>query len=97
MEIHLLTFFYGLSSEYFLIVFLFFYLILQLLKNFPKDLSSLKRAQVLCFYLGSADLSLALVQQVPFLPKNVAFLLTKHMRTFFPPFSKGKKNLLEIK
>ncbi|KGN51864.1 tetratricopeptide repeat protein 38 [Cucumis sativus] len=40
----------------------------ELLKNFPKDLSSLKRAQVLCFYLGSADLSLALVQQV--LPQN---------------------------
>lgn len=40
----------------------------ELLKNFPKDLSSLKRAQVLCFYLGNADLSLALVQQV--LPEN---------------------------
>ncbi|XP_050947128.1 uncharacterized protein LOC103489066 isoform X6 [Cucumis melo] len=40
----------------------------ELLKNFPKDLSSLKRAQVLCFYLGSDDLSLALVEQV--LPQN---------------------------
>lgn len=89
MEIHLLTFFYGLSSEYFLIFFPFFYSILQLLKNFPKDLSSLKRAQVLCFYLGSDDLSLALVEQVPFLPKNVAFLLTSLYTYFF--FPKVKK------
>lgn len=40
----------------------------KLLKDFPRDLVSLKRAQVLCFYLGRADLSLDLVQQV--LPVN---------------------------
>ncbi|XP_038891807.1 tetratricopeptide repeat protein 38 isoform X2 [Benincasa hispida] len=40
----------------------------ELLKKFPKDLLSLKRAQLLCFYMGNADLSLALVQQV--LPQN---------------------------
>ncbi|PON67464.1 Tetratricopeptide-like helical domain containing protein [Parasponia andersonii] len=40
----------------------------KLLKDFPKDLVSLKRAQVLCFYMGRPDLSLSLVQQV--LPPN---------------------------
>ncbi|TXG56429.1 hypothetical protein EZV62_017742 [Acer yangbiense] len=40
----------------------------KLLKKFPKDLVSLKRAQVLCFYMGRPDLSLDLVQQV--LPYN---------------------------
>ncbi|XP_048318690.2 uncharacterized protein LOC107428789 isoform X2 [Ziziphus jujuba] len=40
----------------------------KLLKEFPKDLVSLKRAQVLCFYMGRPDLSLSLVQQV--LPEN---------------------------
>ncbi|KAE8023353.1 hypothetical protein FH972_009061 [Carpinus fangiana] len=40
----------------------------KLLKDFPRDLVSLKRAQVLCFYMGRPDLSLDLVQQV--LPKN---------------------------
>lgn len=40
----------------------------KLLKDFPKDLVSLKRAQVLCFYMGRPDLSLQLVQQV--LPSN---------------------------
>lgn len=40
----------------------------KLLKDFPKDLVSLKRAQVLCFYMARADLSLDLVQQV--LPIN---------------------------
>ncbi|KAF4356089.1 hypothetical protein F8388_005181 [Cannabis sativa] len=40
----------------------------KLLKDFPKDLSSLKRAQVICFYMGRADTSLTLVQQV--LPQN---------------------------
>lgn len=40
----------------------------ELLKDFPKDLVSLKRAQVLCFYMGRPDLSLELVQQV--LPVN---------------------------
>lgn len=38
----------------------------QLLKDFPRDLVSLKRAQVLCFYMARADLSLDLVQQVQF-------------------------------
>nr|XP_023928707.1 tetratricopeptide repeat protein 38 [Quercus suber]POE90524.1 tetratricopeptide repeat protein 38 [Quercus suber] len=40
----------------------------KLLKDFPRDLVSLKRAQVLCFYMARADLSLDLVQQV--LPIN---------------------------
>ncbi|XP_022775992.1 tetratricopeptide repeat protein 38-like isoform X4 [Durio zibethinus] len=40
----------------------------QLLRDFPRDLLSLKRAQVLCFYMGRPDLSLDLVQQV--LPQN---------------------------
>ncbi|KAI7726699.1 hypothetical protein M8C21_000264 [Ambrosia artemisiifolia] len=40
----------------------------KLLNDFPKDLASLKRAQVLCFYMGQPDLSLQLVQQV--LPWN---------------------------
>ncbi|KAK9060278.1 hypothetical protein SSX86_020982 [Deinandra increscens subsp. villosa] len=40
----------------------------KLLNDFPKDLVSLKRAQVLCFYMGRPDLSLQLVQQV--LPTN---------------------------
>ncbi|KZV32256.1 tetratricopeptide repeat protein 38 [Dorcoceras hygrometricum] len=41
----------------------------MLLKDFPKDLVSLKRAQILCFYMGRPDLSLKLVEQV--LPFNV--------------------------
>ncbi|KAL8518841.1 hypothetical protein ACS0TY_009983 [Phlomoides rotata] len=36
----------------------------KLLHNFPRDLVSLKRAQVLCFYMGRPDLSLELVEQV---------------------------------
>ncbi|XP_043726337.1 tetratricopeptide repeat protein 38 [Telopea speciosissima] len=40
----------------------------KLLKQFPKDLVSLKRAQVLCFYMGRPDLSMVLVEQV--LPQN---------------------------
>ncbi|MED6147014.1 hypothetical protein PIB30_040050 [Stylosanthes scabra] len=40
----------------------------KLLKEFPKDLLSLKRAQVLCFYMGRPDLSSSLVNQV--LPQN---------------------------
>ncbi|OAY84700.1 Tetratricopeptide repeat protein 38 [Ananas comosus] len=40
----------------------------ELLKEFPKDLVSLKRAQILCFYMGRADISLELVEQV--LPQN---------------------------
>ncbi|CAD5170888.1 unnamed protein product [Musa acuminata subsp. malaccensis] len=38
----------------------------ELLKEFPKDLLSLKRAQTLCFYMGRPDLSLNLVQEVLF-------------------------------
>ncbi|WOK99335.1 tetratricopeptide repeat protein 38 isoform X2 [Canna indica] len=37
---------------------------LELLKAFPKDLLSLKRVQVLYFYMGRPDLSLNIVQQV---------------------------------
>lgn len=40
----------------------------ELLQDFPRDLSSLKRAQVLCFYMGRPDLSLDLVLKV--LPEN---------------------------
>ncbi|XP_039119732.1 tetratricopeptide repeat protein 38 [Dioscorea cayenensis subsp. rotundata] len=40
----------------------------QLLKEYPKDLASLKRAQGLCFYMGRPDLSLNLVEQV--MPHN---------------------------
>ncbi|XP_015956996.1 uncharacterized protein LOC107481264 isoform X2 [Arachis duranensis] len=40
----------------------------KLLKEFPRDLVSLKRAQVLCFITGRPDLSLSLVHQV--LPQN---------------------------
>ncbi|XVF44139.1 hypothetical protein PTKIN_Ptkin02bG0096900 [Pterospermum kingtungense] len=40
----------------------------KLSRDFPRDLVSLKRAQVLCFYMGRPDLSLDLVQQV--LPQN---------------------------
>ncbi|KAF2302432.1 hypothetical protein GH714_036314 [Hevea brasiliensis] len=36
----------------------------KLLNDYPKDLVSLKRAQLLCFYMGRPDLSLGLVQQV---------------------------------
>ncbi|KAL0795420.1 hypothetical protein Bca101_066797 [Brassica carinata] len=35
----------------------------QLLERFPKDLASLKRAQVLCFYMGQPAPFLSLVQQ----------------------------------
>ncbi|EFH61972.1 predicted protein, partial [Arabidopsis lyrata subsp. lyrata] len=40
----------------------------KLLNRFPKDLASLKRAQLLCFYMGQPDPFLGLVQQV--LPAN---------------------------
>ncbi|KAI3987776.1 hypothetical protein MKX01_028510 [Papaver californicum] len=40
----------------------------KLLKQFPKDLASLKRGQILCFYMGRPDLCLSLVEQV--LPQN---------------------------
>ncbi|GER32282.1 tetratricopeptide repeat protein [Striga asiatica] len=40
----------------------------KLLQDFPRDLVSLKRAQVLCFYMGQPDPSLKLVEQV--LPTN---------------------------
>ncbi|OVA12029.1 hypothetical protein BVC80_1483g18 [Macleaya cordata] len=40
----------------------------KLLKQFPKDLVTLKRAQVLCFYMARPDLILNLVEQV--LPQN---------------------------
>lgn len=40
----------------------------KLLNDFPKDLVSLKRAQVLCFYMGRPDLSLQLIEKV--LPAN---------------------------
>ncbi|XP_073141862.1 uncharacterized protein [Henckelia pumila] len=40
----------------------------KLLQDFPRDLVSLKRAQILCFYMGRPDLSLKLVEQV--LPIN---------------------------
>lgn len=36
----------------------------KLLDEFPRDLLSLKRAQILCFYMGEAELSLKLVNKV---------------------------------
>ncbi|KAL2904295.1 Tetratricopeptide repeat protein 38 [Bienertia sinuspersici] len=41
---------------------------IKLLKDFPRDLASLKRAQVLCFYMGQPSPFLDLVQQL--LPQN---------------------------
>ncbi|XP_062212088.1 uncharacterized protein LOC133913061 isoform X2 [Phragmites australis] len=40
----------------------------ELLKGFPRDLMSLKRAQLICFYMGRPDTSLKFVEQV--LPEN---------------------------
>ncbi|XP_068637004.1 uncharacterized protein [Aristolochia californica] len=40
----------------------------KLLKGFPRDLASLKRAQILCFYTGRPEHSLSLVEMV--LPQN---------------------------
>uniref|UniRef100_A0A0D9VXN0 Tetratricopeptide repeat protein 38 n=1 Tax=Leersia perrieri TaxID=77586 RepID=A0A0D9VXN0_9ORYZ len=40
----------------------------ELLKEFPRDLMSLKRAQLVCFYMGRPDTSLKFVEQV--LPEN---------------------------
>ncbi|KAG6426322.1 hypothetical protein SASPL_110544 [Salvia splendens] len=40
----------------------------KLLQDFPRDLVSLKRAQVQCFYMGRLDLFLGIVEQV--LPMN---------------------------
>ncbi|KAL5217191.1 hypothetical protein ABZP36_017875 [Zizania latifolia] len=40
----------------------------ELLKEFPRDLMSLKRAQLICFYLGRPDTSLKFVEHV--LPEN---------------------------
>ncbi|KAL4198590.1 hypothetical protein AMTRI_Chr03g46700 [Amborella trichopoda] len=40
-----------------------------LLREFPRDLASLNRAQALCFYMGRPDLSLGLVEQ-QVLPEN---------------------------
>lgn len=40
----------------------------KLLRDFPRDLASLKRAQVLCFYMGEPSLFLDLVKEV--LPEN---------------------------
>ncbi|EPS57600.1 hypothetical protein M569_17217, partial [Genlisea aurea] len=36
----------------------------RLLQDFPRDLASLKMAQVVCFYMARPDLSLKLVEQV---------------------------------
>ncbi|XP_020521913.1 tetratricopeptide repeat protein 38 isoform X1 [Amborella trichopoda] len=41
----------------------------KLLREFPRDLASLNRAQALCFYMGRPDLSLGLVEQ-QVLPEN---------------------------
>jgi hypothetical protein len=38
----------------------------QLLKNFPRDILSLERAQLICFYLGKPNLSLKFVEQVSY-------------------------------
>lgn len=47
----------------------------KLLNHFPKDLVSLKRAQVLCFYMGRPDLSLQLVQHVLPSPFTLLYFL----------------------
>ncbi|CAN6476327.1 unnamed protein product [Victoria cruziana] len=41
---------------------------LELIKKYPRNLVSLKRAQIICFYLARPDFSLYLVEQV--LPEN---------------------------
>ncbi|XP_075096787.1 uncharacterized protein LOC107809292 [Nicotiana tabacum] len=46
----------------------------KLLKDFPRDLVSLKRAQVLCFYMGCPDLSLKLVEQVLSVNKQESYI-----------------------
>ncbi|XP_019238541.1 PREDICTED: tetratricopeptide repeat protein 38 isoform X2 [Nicotiana attenuata] len=46
----------------------------KLLKDFPRDLVSLKRAQVLCFYMGRPDLSLKLVEQVLSVNKQESYI-----------------------
>lgn len=47
---------------------------LQLLRDFPRDLVSLKRGQVLCFYMGRPDLSLKLVEQVFIVEKKIVMI-----------------------
>lgn len=50
----------------------------QLLKEFPRDLMSLKRAQLICFYMGRPDTSLKFVEQVSSLQRLVyVYMLTK--------------------
>lgn len=47
---------------------------LQLLQDFPRDLVSLKRAQVLCFYMGRLDLFLELAEKVFILEKQTTII-----------------------
>jgi hypothetical protein len=50
----------------------------ELLKEFPRDLMSLKRAQLICFYMGRPDTSLKFVEQVSSLQRLVyVYMLTK--------------------
>jgi hypothetical protein len=44
----------------------------QLLKEFPRDLMSLKRAQLMCLYKGQPELSLKFVEQVSNYPSNLS-------------------------
>lgn len=67
-----LTNFTYLSIYLSMLYLIHFQFLFQLLIDFPKDLVSLKRAQVLCFYMGRPDLSLQLVQQVG---RQVAYLI----------------------
>ncbi|CAM8884388.1 unnamed protein product [Rhodiola kirilowii] len=46
----------------------------KLLDDFPKDLLSLKRAQILCFYMGDAELSFNLVQKVLPVHKDESYI-----------------------
>ncbi|KAF7809212.1 tetratricopeptide repeat protein 38 isoform X1 [Senna tora] len=50
----------------------------KLLKEFPRDLSSLKRAQILCFYMGRPDLSLSLVHQLKLAKAQWSFATISH-------------------
>lgn len=47
----------------------------QLLKEFPRDLLSLKRTQILCFYMGRPDLCFDIIHQVWCHPFNELSLM----------------------
>lgn len=65
----------------------------KLLRDYPRDLASLKRAQILCFYMGQPGPSLDLVQQV--LPENEKEAYIFGMLSF-PLLELGRMNDAEI-